>query len=516
MNKSRKLTNDEKNNLVSELENIKDKYNNTKNIFESELVKYSIIEQLDNVVIYPHLLSKLKDEIIKQYYNSLISPGEMVGCIAATSIGAEQTQGSLNSFHSSGQIKKELTSGLDRMKELMSLSKEVKTPILNIYLNDNIKNSKLGYVGDNLNNENLAYVRYIAQTQFKCVKIEDVILSYVIEENPIRDQWWYESYTKLIEPLSDTCTVRLRLQLSPMKIFECKKSLKDIVNKIKKHINEEYVQIIYSDNYTSQIDIWVRDNELIDISQIPDISVDKKEKIELYIPDNVKKAKLFLTNVIYPTILKIIISGINNISRCYTEKYGNKYYIETRGGTLKSLIYSSVVDMTKSTSNNPREIYELFGIEAAYQFLVNEFKFIASQVDHRHLEMMIDWMCNKGQLDSVSRYGMDIVTVGPIAKAGFEQPVETFLNAATNAQSELIKGVNACVVTGNIPKIGTGSFSLLIDINKIKNSTPYYPKEEDNVIDTHIAEIIQYENTDNIEENFPDNMFGSDDNFDML
>jgi len=50
--------------------------------------------------MYPQNIPKLKDHILKIYQDSLVQPGEMVGIIAASSIGADTTQQSLNSFHS--------------------------------------------------------------------------------------------------------------------------------------------------------------------------------------------------------------------------------------------------------------------------------------------------------------------------------------------------------------------------------------------------------------------------------
>jgi hypothetical protein len=62
--------------------------------------KNNLRKQLNNVSVYPNIIPQLKEIIVKNYYKSLIHPGEMVGTIAASSIGANTTQESLNSFHS--------------------------------------------------------------------------------------------------------------------------------------------------------------------------------------------------------------------------------------------------------------------------------------------------------------------------------------------------------------------------------------------------------------------------------
>ena len=52
--------------------------------------------QLVKIKLYPDLIPAFKDQIQKQYYRSMLQPGEMVGVIAASSIGEQNTQASLN------------------------------------------------------------------------------------------------------------------------------------------------------------------------------------------------------------------------------------------------------------------------------------------------------------------------------------------------------------------------------------------------------------------------------------
>lgn len=53
-------------------------------------------------------------EIDDRYYLSKIHPGEMVGAIAATSVGEPATQMTLNTFHSAGILEKNVTLGVPR------------------------------------------------------------------------------------------------------------------------------------------------------------------------------------------------------------------------------------------------------------------------------------------------------------------------------------------------------------------------------------------------------------------
>ena len=98
-------------------------------------IKNDITLQLSDISIYPSCIDDLKNKIYKQFYLSKINPGEMVGCIASSSIGEKSTQAQLNTFHSSGQNKAAETSGLERLTELLNATKlkDMKTPLDKIY-----------------------------------------------------------------------------------------------------------------------------------------------------------------------------------------------------------------------------------------------------------------------------------------------------------------------------------------------------------------------------------------------
>ena len=87
-----------------------------------ENLKITLRKQLKNIEVYPQNIPKLKDQILLQFERSQIDPSESVGCIAASSIGADTTQQSLNSFHSAGIGKANLTGGLVRQNELLNAS----------------------------------------------------------------------------------------------------------------------------------------------------------------------------------------------------------------------------------------------------------------------------------------------------------------------------------------------------------------------------------------------------------
>jgi len=85
-------------------------------------------------------LQKIKDKELRkllQFYfqRSLCEPGEMVGLLAAQSIGEPSTQMTLNTFHLAGRGEANVTLGIPRLREIiMTASKRIKTPSMTLPL----------------------------------------------------------------------------------------------------------------------------------------------------------------------------------------------------------------------------------------------------------------------------------------------------------------------------------------------------------------------------------------------
>jgi DNA-directed RNA polymerase II subunit RPB1 len=58
----------------------------------------------------------------------------MVGSIAAHSLGEPATQMTLNTFHFAGVSSKNVTLGVPRLKEVINVAKNLKTPMMQIFL----------------------------------------------------------------------------------------------------------------------------------------------------------------------------------------------------------------------------------------------------------------------------------------------------------------------------------------------------------------------------------------------
>ncbi len=80
------------------------------------------------------------------YNNAKVEPGQAVGIVTAQSIGEPGTQMTLRTFHFAGIRERNVTLGLPRLIELVDARKKPVTPTMDIYLDDENKNSREGAI----------------------------------------------------------------------------------------------------------------------------------------------------------------------------------------------------------------------------------------------------------------------------------------------------------------------------------------------------------------------------------
>ena len=101
-------------------------------------------------------------------------------------------------------------------------------------------------------------------------------------------------------------------------------------------------------------------------------------------------------------------------------------------------------------------------------------------------------MCCNDKMVSIFRHGINNDDIGPIAKASFEETPEIFLKAARHAELDLMKGVSANVMCGQEGYFGTGSFEVVLDLNKmteLAKEEKYEYKDTSEFIDKEFSEL---------------------------
>lgn len=79
---------------------------------------------------------KIMERVLATFEKTKVHAGECVGLVSAESIGEPGTQMTLNTFHFAGVAEMNVTTGLPRIIEIFDARKTIKTPMMEIYLND--------------------------------------------------------------------------------------------------------------------------------------------------------------------------------------------------------------------------------------------------------------------------------------------------------------------------------------------------------------------------------------------
>jgi DNA-directed RNA polymerase I subunit RPA1 len=130
------------------------------------------------------------------------------------------------------------------------------------------------------------------------------------------------------------------------------------------------------------------------------------------------------------------------------------------------------IDPHRIFTNDIAAMLQYYGVEAARACIVREmfaiFKGHGISVDNRHLNLIADVMTRNGGYKPFNRMGLRD-NVSPFMKMSFETTVGFLRDAVLEEEREMLKNPSARIVVGQLSKVGTGAFDVLVPIKEIKN-----------------------------------------------
>ena len=419
-----------------------------------------------NKIAFDYIISNIKSK----FYNSIAVNGELVGTIAAQSIGEPSTQMTLNTFHFAGVASKSsVNQGVPRFKELLSITENLKGPMNTIVLKEPYCYNK--ELAKNVMND-LA-ITYIKDLIKSCEIYFDASFYEPITDDASscdNDMFLIHKkfYNILIDDNSDNLSPWvLKLEFNKTKLLNHKFTMLDIYTAIIKTFNKEQrdLRCFYTDDNSNNL-----------IMSIQCVLDEQNEDID-------EEDVVCIMKTIQNSILNdIILKGYPNINsasmvsnksyKIFNEVTGNfekKEYWEifTDGSNLTDIITHPKIDPYKTFSNNIWEVYRMLGIEAARKMLYQEinevFEFSGSYVNSRHITLLVDIMTNKGSLMSIDRHGLNKTERGPLAKCSFEETPDILSKAAVFSELDKMTSVSSNIMLGQEVPIGTGAVDVMFD-----------------------------------------------------
>tara|TARA_X000000368_G_scaffold313540_1_gene251136 strand:+ start:6161 stop:10654 length:4494 start_codon:yes stop_codon:yes gene_type:complete len=436
----------------------------------------------------------LTETIMLQYKQSLIVPGEMSGMISAQSIGEPTTQMTLNTFHFAGVASKSnVTRGVPRIEEILSLSENPKNPSLTIYLKPSEQTNK---------NKAQEYIHILEHTRLhditKSIQImfdPDDMNTVIDEDKELLSQ--YKEFKEMIADCNgslpddddDVSKWILRLVMDKESMLDKNITMDDVYFAINNSYNDE-VSCVYSDYNSDKLVIRLRLSNIIQNKKKAKKASTLDQSDDIYILKNFQEQ--LLNNIVLKgvknikkVILRKITDHINNVDGNFNKE--EIWVLDTVGTNMLDTLSLDFIDQTRTYSNSIIEVYKLLGVEAARQAIYNELleviEFDGTYINSHHIDLLCDRMTNSLKLCSIFRHGINNDDIGPIAKASFEETPEMFLKAARHAEVDYMRGVSANIMCGQEGYFGTSSFKVVLDIDKMKEITPTVVDEKQQDID---------------------------------
>ncbi|KAH8883867.1 beta and beta-prime subunits of DNA dependent RNA-polymerase [Thozetella sp. PMI_491] len=418
-----------------------------------------------NRLAFDHIIGELEN----RWLRSKVAAGEMVGVLAAQSIGEPATQMTLNTFHFAGVSSKNVTLGVPRLKEILNVASNIKTPSMVVYLDTTNANQEAAKrMRSAVEHTNLRSVTAVTEIYYD----PDVMSTLIPEDYDMVESYFLIPDSSENDSIPNQSRWLLRITLDRQKMLDKELRIEDIAEVLKQNYKNDLC-CVFSDNNAEQMILRIR--------------VVKKEDDEKDENGN----KLIEDDVMLKRLEKhlldgLTLRGVEGIERAFLNKgtklaefddgslkkvkdspFCDEWYLDTQGTALREVLTVDGVDATRTYTNDLWQVVDVFGIEGARSALMKELTqvlaFDGSYVNHRHLALLVDIMTYRGSIAAVTRHGINRADTGALMRCSFEETVEILLEAAAVGELDDCRGISENVMLGQMAPMGTGHFDVLLD-----------------------------------------------------
>ncbi|KAJ2836803.1 DNA-directed RNA polymerase III subunit C1 (rpo31), partial [Coemansia erecta] len=305
-----------------------------------------------------------------------------------------------------------VTMGVPRIKEIINAAKNISTPV----------------VSCKLVNENSVSSARIVKGRIERTLLGDI--AYSIDE----------VYT------ASSCFIAVQIDMEVVRKLQLELSLEDICNAI-----------------GTAPKLKIGSNVHIERPCRLNVFVSPKDPKDLHY--ELQKLKRALPNIIvhgHPSAQRSVIMSKQDGSGGYT--------LSVEGNSLIEAMTTDGVDGRSTYSNHMMDNLRYLGIEATRSIIIKELGEIFSNysisIDIRHLMLLGDLMCYKGEILGITRYGIAKMNDSVMMLASFEKTTDHLFDAAVFGKRDMVHGVSERIIMGQQMPVGTGVFKLLLDYDR--------------------------------------------------
>ena len=423
--------------------------------------KRLVCENRLNKLAFEHVLG----EIASRFSRALVSPGEMVGVLAAQSIGEPATQMTLNTFHFTGIASKNVTLGVPRLKEILNVARNLRTPAMKVHQLPGMTADKEGakVLRSAVEHTTLRSVTEATEIYYD----PDVQSTTIDADVDMVESYWIIPDEAGVEAHRQSRWL-LRIILGRRKLLDTGLTVQDVAAKIKENYSKD-LAVIFSDNNADEQVIRIRMIQDSKGEDEDDVEHDMLlKRLESHMLDTltlrgvpgVKKAYLTEETRVFKT-------ADGSLKKVKDDPSSSEWLLDTEGTALAQVLSVPGIDPTRVYTNSFLEVFDVLGIEAARASLMRELtavlSFDGSYVNQRHMSLLVDVMTARGYLVPITRHGINKADTGALMRCSFEETVEILLEAAACGELDDCRGISENVMLGQLAPLGTGEMDVFLD-----------------------------------------------------
>ena len=365
----------------------------------------SYIEDLSKAYVKQDLTDDELAELIRKlkmaYDRAHVEAGEAVGTVAAQSVGEPGTQMTMRTFHYAGVTELNVTLGLPRLIEIVDARKDIATPTMDIYFDEERRNDE-------------EFVRTLANQIGKST-INDILKDFNLNYG----------------------TMEVEAVLDSKKIEE-------------KRLDREEIDAVIEKTFKKAV---INGDEIVISSAKSDKAESKFEIRELrLLADKVRDLQISGIK----GIGKVIIRKDDREWIIHTEGSNLKEILDMDG--------IDHVRTTTNNIHEIGEVLGIEAArQSIINEAQNTLSEQGLSVDVRHIMLVADIMTSEGHVKSIGRHGISGEKSSVLARAAFEETGKHLLNASIRGEVDDLTGIIENIIIGQPIPLGTGSVGVKMD-----------------------------------------------------
>ena len=348
-------------------------------------------------------LAELIRKLKQAYDRAHVEAGEAVGTVAAQSVGEPGTQMTMRTFHYAGVTELNVTLGLPRLIEIVDARKEIATPTMDIYFDEDRRNDE-------------EFVRTLANQIGKST-INDILSDFNLNYGTMEVEAVLDS-KKIEEKRLDREEINAAIE----------KAFKKAV------INGDKIVIPSSKSDKSDSKFEIRELRLL-ADKVRDLQISGIKNIGKVI---IRRDEEWIIHTEGSNLKEILdMDGIDHV-RTTTNN------IHEIGEVL------GIEAARQSIINEAQNTLSEQGLS----------------VDVRHIMLVADIMTSEGIVKSIGRHGISGEKSSVLARAAFEETGKHLLHASIRGEVDDLTGIIENIIIGQPIPLGTGSVGVKMDYKK--------------------------------------------------